>query len=241
MSAPRKTARRAQRAPVTSSPARALARGESGASADTAAPLVPATRDLARLRAAAKQCLACPAGELGSQTVFGAGSRSARLFLAGEQPGHEEDLAGEPFVGPAGRLLDRALERAEIPRSACYVTNVVKHFSYVWRGKRRIHQKPSLRVVRACRPWLEAELAAVQPQVLVCLGGTAAQSLMGPRFGVIENRGRAFETPWAAALTVTYHPSAILRMKDEARKEGFAALVSDLKFAYKLAQKPAAE
>jgi uracil-DNA glycosylase family protein len=200
---------------------------------DTAEPLVPNTRDLRRLRTAATRCLACPAGELGTQTVFGQGPAGAELFLIGEQPGNEEDLSGKPFVGPAGRLLDRALEQAEVPRESVYITNAVKHFSYVWRGKRRIHSKPSLRVVRACRPWLEAELQAVSPRVVTCLGATAAQSLMGPRFGVLANRGRAFQTQWGT-LTVTLHPSALLRMEDEPRHEAFEQLVSDLRFAHGL-------
>ncbi|HKU41059.1 MAG TPA: UdgX family uracil-DNA binding protein [Polyangiales bacterium] len=200
----------------------------------TAAPLVPDTRDLRRVRDAARGCLACPAGLLGTQTVFGAGPRSARLFLIGEQPGNEEDLSGKPFVGPAGRLLDKALEAAEVPRDEVYVTNAVKHFSYVWRGKRRIHAKPSLRVVRACRPWLEAELHSVAPRVVMCLGATAAQSLMGSRFGVLQNRGQAFQSQWGT-LTVTYHPSALLRMEDAPRREAFDQLVSDLRFAYGLA------
>jgi uracil-DNA glycosylase len=201
---------------------------------DTAAPLVPATRNLVALRDAARGCLACPAGELGTQTVFGEGLRTAKLCLVGEQPGNEEDLKGKPFVGPAGRLLDRALERAGIPRDDVYVTNAVKHFSYVWRGKRRLHQKPSVRVVRACRPWLEAELRAVQPEVVMCLGATAAQSLMGSRFTVLQNRGRAFQTDWGT-LTVSYHPSALLRMEDAPREEAFDALVSDLKLAHAIA------
>lgn len=202
---------------------------------DSAEPLVPVTSDVAKLRAAARSCLACPAGELGTQTVFGEGPKRAALFLAGEQPGNEEDLSGRPFIGPAGRLLDSALEKAGVAREQVYVTNVVKHFSFVWRGKRRLHAKPSLRVVRACRPWVEAELRAVAPRVVTCLGATAAQSLMGPRFGVLQNRGRAFRTTWGA-LTVTYHPSAILRMRDEEREAAFAALVSDLELANALAR-----
>jgi DNA polymerase len=157
--------------------------------------------------------------------------------LIGEQPGNEEDLAGKPFVGPAGRMLDKALAQAGIPRDSVYVTNAVKHFSYIWRGKRRLHSKPSLRVVRACRPWLEAELGAVAPHVVTCLGATAAQSLMGAKFGILQNRGRAFETTWGT-LTVTYHPSALLRMEDKPRAEAFDALVADLKFAYQLATRP---
>jgi uracil-DNA glycosylase len=201
---------------------------------DTAAPLVPHTKSLTTLRNVAKRCLACPAGELGTQTVFGEGPAKARLFLVGEQPGNEEDLQGKPFVGPAGKMLDKALEKAGVPRSEVYVTNAVKHFSYVWRGKRRLHSKPSVRVVRACRPWLEAELAAVSPATITCLGATAAQSMMGPKFGVLQNRGKAFESEWGQ-LTVTYHPSALLRMEDKPRAEAFEALVEDLKFAYGLA------
>lgn len=211
----------------------ALGSGRTIGTADSAAPLVPRSVDLNKLRGAARKCLACPAGELGTQTVFGEGPRTARLFLIGEQPGNEEDLSGKPFVGPAGRLLDRALAAAEIPREEVYVTNAVKHFSYVWRGKRRLHSKPSLRVVRACRPWLEAEMRAVSPAVVLCLGATAAQSLMGSKFGVLSNRGRAFETEWGR-LTVTYHPSALLRMEDEPRKEAFQQVVEDLKFAFEL-------
>lgn len=206
-------------------------------SEDTAAPLVPNTVSLPKLRGAAKECLACPAGELGTQTVFGEGPRHAALILVGEQPGNEEDLSGKPFVGPAGRMLDKALERANIPRDEIYVTNAVKHFSFVWRGKRRLHSKPSMRVIRACRPWLEAELKAVAPQVITCLGATAAQSLMGSKFGVLQNRGKSFDTDWNAKLTVTYHPSALLRMEDKPRAEAFEALVKDLKFAYDLAAK----
>lgn len=201
---------------------------------DTAAPLVPRSKSLTTVREAARHCLACPAGELGTQTVFGVGPKGAKLFMVGEQPGNEEDLSGKPFVGPAGKLLDRALAQAGVPRDEVYLTNAVKHFSYVWRGKRRIHSKPSLRVVRACHPWLEAELRAVSPAVVLCLGATAAQSMMGPRFTVLQNRGRAFKTEWGT-LTVTYHPSALLRMEDEPRAEAFDALVEDLKHAYAIA------
>lgn len=208
--------------------------GKTRSPADTAAPLVPHSRSLRTLRDAASRCLACPAGELGTQTVFGEGPAKAKLFLIGEQPGNEEDRQGKPFVGPAGKMLDKALAQARIPRSEVYVTNAVKHFSFVWRGKRRLHSKPSLRVVRACRPWLEAELAAVSPATITCLGATAAQSLMGPKFAVLQNRGKAFESPWGP-LTVTYHPSALLRMEDDPRAEAFDALVADLRFAYEFA------
>jgi uracil-DNA glycosylase len=207
-----------------------------GEHSDIAAPLVPAGADLPALREAAQACLACPAGELGTQTVFGEGRGDARLCLVGEQPGDEEDREGKPFVGPAGRVLDRALAEAAVPRDDLYVTNAVKHFMYIYRGKRRLHAKPSLRVVRACKPWLEAELKALRPEVVLCLGATAAQSFLGPRFSITRNRGRVFETPWAKAFIVTYHPSAILRMEDEPAARAYAELVQDLKLAYGIAR-----
>lgn len=201
----------------------------------SARPLVPAHADLAALREAARACLACPAGELGTQTVFGEGSHDARLCLVGEQPGDEEDRRGRPFVGPAGQLLDRALLEAEVPRDALYLTNAVKHFSYELRGKRRIHKKPHLRVMHACKPWLEAELQALRPEVILCLGATAAQTFLGPRFSITRNRGRVFETPWAKAFVVTYHPSAILRMEEAPAAQAYRELVADLALAWKLA------
>jgi uracil-DNA glycosylase family protein len=173
--------------------------------------------------------------ELGTQTVFGEGNTSARLCLVGEQPGDEEDRRGRPFVGPAGQVLDRALAEANVPREELYVTNAVKHFIYVYRGERRLHSKPSLRIVRACKPWLEAELKAVQPEVVLCLGATAAQSFMGSRFSITRNRGRVFETPWAKAFIVTYHPSAILRMEEGPAAQAYADLVADLKLAHQIA------
>ena len=202
---------------------------------DSAAPLVPARADLPALREAARACVACPPGELGGQTVFGEGRPDARLCLVGEQPGDEEDKQGRPFVGPAGQVLDRALAQAGVRRDEIYVTNAVKHFSFVYRGKRRLHSKPSLRVVRACKPWLEAELKAVQPDVVLCLGATAAQSFLGPRFSITRNRGRVFETPWAKAFIVTYHPSAILRMEDAPSAQAYEELVADLKLAHDIA------
>jgi DNA polymerase len=203
--------------------------------AETASSLVPQGANITALRDAARGCLACPAGELGGQTVFGEGRADARLCLVGEQPGDEEDRRGRPFVGPAGRVLDRALAEAGVPRDALYVTNAVKHFSFVYRGKRRIHSKPSLRVVRACKPWLDAELKAVQPEVVLCLGATAAQSFLGPRFSITRNRGRVFETPWAKAFIVTYHPSAILRMDEGPAADAYRDLVADLQRAWDLA------
>jgi uracil-DNA glycosylase len=200
--------------------------------------LVPSGADIATLREAARACLACAAGELGTQTVFGEGPSDAKLCLVGEQPGDEEDRRGRVFVGPAGQVLDRALAEAAVPRDKLYITNAVKHFSYVWQGKRRLHAKPSWLIVRACKAWLEAELAAVQPEVVLCLGATAAQSFLGPRFSITRNRGRVFETPWAKAFIVTYHPSAILRMDDAAAARAYAELVEDLKLAQRMASQP---
>ena len=208
---------------------------------ETAAPLIPEHADLATLAEAARACLACPAGQLGGQTVVGEGPSDARLCLIGEQPGDEEDKRGRPFVGPAGEVLDRALAEAAVPRAELYVTNAVKHFVYVYRGKRRLHSKPSLRVVQSCKPWLEAELTALRPTVVLCLGATAAQSLMGPRFSVTRNRGRVFEAPWAKATIVTFHPAAILRMEEGASARAYDALVADLRLAYRLATQPASD
>ncbi|MET0384595.1 MAG: UdgX family uracil-DNA binding protein [Polyangiales bacterium] len=198
---------------------------------DSAAPLVPPGADLGQLRAAAVGCRACPACELGSQVVFGEGPSDASLCLVGEQPGDEEDRQGRVFVGPAGQVLDRALKEAGVAREGLYVTNAVKHFSFIYRGKRRLHQKPHLRVVQACKPWLEAEVQALAPRTILCLGSTAAQSFLGPRFSVTRNRGRVFETPWAASFIVTYHPSAILRMEREPAEAAYRDLVADLTLA----------
>jgi probable DNA metabolism protein len=205
--------------------------------AEAAAPLVPPSRKLQDLRAAAAKCLACPLGEPATQTVFGEGAKHAKLCLVGEQPGDQEDLQGHPFVGPAGKVLDRALAELGIQRGDIYMTNAVKHFSYRPLGKKRLHQKPEWKHIEACRPWLRAELESVTPEVIVCLGATAAQSFLGRRFTVLKNRGRVFATPWAKAFLVTYHPSAILRMpSDEARDEAYAALVADLKLAQGIVQ-----
>jgi uracil-DNA glycosylase family protein len=209
---------------------------------DSAAEVVPHSRDLGVLAAAARDCQACPAAELGGHAVFGEGPADAGLCLIGEQPGDQEDKQGHPFVGPAGHVLDRALAQAGIERDSIYLTNAVKHFVFVWRGKRRLHSKPGLRVQRACKPWLEAELAALSPRVIVCLGATAAQALFGPRFSVLKNRGQ----PLAAAIApdaqcvVTYHPSALLRMDTaEAKEQAFDELVSDLRLAQRLESKVA--
>ena len=202
-----------------------------------AAPLVPSSRALSTLREAASHCLACPLGPPATQTVFGQGPRSARLCLVGEQPGNDEDLQGTPFVGPAGKMLDRALQEVGLPRSELYMTNAVKHFNYRPVGKKRLHAKPEWKHVEACRPWLRAELDAVKPKVVLCLGATAAQAFFGRRFTLLKNRGQVFETPWAPQVLVTYHPSAVLRMPDHAaRDEAYGALCEDLRKAMALAK-----
>ena len=181
---------------------------------------------------AARACRACRLWERGTQTVFGRGAKHARLMLIGEQPGDREDKVGKPFVGPAGQLLDEALEMAGIDRRTAYLTNVVKHFSWEERGKRRIHQKPKADEIRACRPWLEAELAAVEPELVVCLGATAAQALLGPSFRVTQERGRVLRSPLAPRVLATVHPSSILRAEDEeTREQEMQRFIADLTFA----------
>jgi DNA polymerase len=197
---------------------------------ESAARYVPTRPTLPKLRTAAAGCRACPLWETATQTVFGEGAATAAALFVGEQPGDQEDLAGRPFVGPAGRLLDEALELAGVDRSAAYVTNAVKHFKWEARGKRRIHAKPTWSEQIACRPWLEAELAVVQPAVLVCLGATAAQSLLGKQFRVTKERGRWLDSDLAPHVTATIHPSAILRQRDtESRHKEMDAFVSDLR------------
>jgi uracil-DNA glycosylase len=183
-----------------------------------AAALIPDRPTLPKLKKAAANCRACPLWENATQTVFGEGSKDAEIVLVGEQPGDQEDLAGRPFVGPAGRLLDDALEEAGIDRKLAYVTNVVKHFKWQPRGKRRIHQKPNAAEVAACRPWLEAELDIVKPKVLVCLGATAAQALLGRQFRVSKDRGVPVESDLAPVVMATVHPSSILRAEDRDRE-----------------------
>jgi DNA polymerase len=196
----------------------------------TAAPLVPDNPTLTNLRKAAAGCNACPLWKTGTQTVFGEGSNRARVVLVGEQPGNDEDLAGKPFVGPAGRLLDQVLEEAGIDRQQAYVTNAVKHFKWEPRGKRRIHKKPNAREIAACRPWLEAELAVLQPEVLVCLGATAAQALLGRDFRVSQQHGQFVPSPLAPHVLATVHPSAVLRAPDdEARHAARRQMVDDLR------------
>jgi uracil-DNA glycosylase len=195
----------------------------------TAAALVPAQPTLPKLREAAAGCKACPLHQTGTQTVFGEGSTSAEVMFVGEQPGDREDLEGRPFVGPAGRLFDQALEDAGIDRSLAYVTNAVKHFKWTPRGKRRIHQKPNWNEITACRPWLEAELAVVKPSVLVPMGAVAAQALLGKQFRVTRERGRPVESELAPVVIATIHPSAILRAQDDDREREYKALVDDLR------------
>jgi uracil-DNA glycosylase len=197
---------------------------------ETAAPPVPARPTIRKLQEAARDCRACPLWKTGTQTVFGEGSRHARVIFVGEQPGNDEDLAGKPFVGPAGKLLDKALIEAGIQRDEVYVTNVVKHFKWEPRGKRRIHKKPSGREIAACRPWLEAELEVLQPKVLVCLGATAAQALLGKEFRVSQRRGEFVESKLAEHVVATVHPSSILRAPDdETRHSEMARFIEDLK------------
>jgi uracil-DNA glycosylase len=195
---------------------------------ETAAPLIPPRPTLKKLKEAADGCKACPLWKTGTRTVFGEGSTRAEVMFVGEQPGDQEDRAGAPFVGPAGKLLDQALEEAGIDRSLAYVTNVVKHFKWKAQGKRRIHQKPNWSEIAACRPWLDAELAVVQPHVLVCLGATAAQALLGRTFRVTQQRGRPVESPLAPVVLATVHPSSILRAGDD-RDAELAAFVGDLR------------
>jgi uracil-DNA glycosylase len=195
----------------------------------TAAEFVPAARDLPSLREAVQSCRGCDLYLAATQAVFGEGLRRARVMLVGEQPGDSEDIAGRPFVGPAGHLLDDALTAAGIPRADAYVTNAVKHFKFERRGKRRIHDKPTYYQVKACRPWLEAELEAIRPPILVLLGATAAQSLLGSAFRVTQHRGEVLSTPHAQFTFATVHPSSVLRAPDEdARRAAREAFFADV-------------
>jgi uracil-DNA glycosylase family protein len=183
-----------------------------------------------KLRAAAADCKACDLWKIGTQTVFGEGKQSSLIMFIGEQPGDKEDLAGRPFVGPAGALLDKALDEAGIDRAKVYVTNVVKHFKWEPRGKRRIHKKPNGVEITACRPWLEAEIDAIKPRAIICLGATAAQAVISPKFRVSVQRGQFVKSELAEYVTATVHPSSILRAPtDEARREERARFVNDLK------------
>jgi uracil-DNA glycosylase family protein len=191
----------------------------------TAASLIPPRPTLPTLRGAAQECHACPLWQRGTQTVFGEGAPNAEVMLVGEQPGDEEDRQGRPFVGPAGRLLDRLLGEAGIDRRQLYVTNTVKHFKWVERGRRRLHEKPNAAEITACAPWLAAEIAVVGPRVLVCLGATAAQALLGRDFRVRRQRGQFLPSPLAEYVMATVHPSAVLRSPDEETREREEALL----------------
>jgi len=211
-------------------------KGSKDGSVDTArsaAPFVPETTSLRALDAAAHGCRGCDLYKTATQVVFGAGPKRARVMFIGEQPGDQEDRQGEPFVGPAGAMLDKALEAAGIPRRDVYVTNAVKHFKWEPRGKRRIHKKPRMSEIKACRPWLEAELRAIHPEVIVLLGATAAQSVMGAQFKLMANRGKVIRGEMGRVVA-TIHPSAVLRAPDPAgRRAAYASLVADLKVVAK--------
>ena len=208
----------------------------------TAASYIPMDPTLAKLVEAARGCKACNLWKRATQTVFGEGARHARVMLVGEQPGDKEDLLGKPFVGPAGKLLDKCLEAAGIERSQVYVTNAVKHFKWEPRGKRRIHKKPNTLEIAACRPWLDAEIAAVQPQAIVCLGATAAQALLGSQFKVSKQRGSLLSSPLAPLVMATLHPSSMLRAPDdETRHREIERFTDDLRvLAHALRERRAA-
>jgi DNA polymerase len=223
-----------------------LKRGKSGSSETTdgefptASAFLPESRSLPRLRDAAAGCRGCPLYKNATQTVFGEGSREARLMLVGETPGDQEDLAGHPFVGPSGRLLDECLEAAGVDRAEVYVTNAVKHFKWEPRGKRRLHKKPSARESAACRPWFLAELEAVEPHTIVCLGATAAQAILGRDFRLTRDHGKPQSSPAASDerpsrwVVATWHPSAVLRAPTpEDRRERKQTMIADLKAAVK--------
>ena len=196
-------------------------------------------KSLKELREDARSCQDCPLWANATQTVFGAGDPHARVMLVGEQPGDEEDKKGLPFVGPAGRLLDRALEAAGVERAHLYVTNAVKHFKWQLRGKRRLHKTPAQREIDACHQWLEGEIQAVRPHVIVALGATAAKALIGPQFKVSVDRGRFVDSPLARHVFATFHPSALLRLREEEEKEAaLEQLVKDLKLINKALERP---
>jgi len=197
-------------------------------------PELPERPSLEAYREAAAHCRACDLWKTGTQTVFGEGKREARVVFVGEQPGDQEDRAGRPFVGPAGRVLDEALAEAGIDRETVYVTNAVKHFKWRAAGKRRLHEKPNRREVAACRLWLDAELAILRPQVVVCLGATAAQALIAPAFRVTRERGKLIDSPLAPHVIATVHPSSILRAPEETRADEMRSFVADLKVVAKV-------
>ncbi|MGH7907180.1 MAG: UdgX family uracil-DNA binding protein [Candidatus Binataceae bacterium] len=200
--------------------------------ASSAADFLPADQNLTSLKDAAVNCRGCDLWREATQTVFGEGLAKARMIMVGEQPGDKEDLAGKPFVGPAGRLLDRALDEAGIARQEVYVTNAVKHFKWQARGKLRIHKKPGAREIAACRPWLAAEIGAVKPRVIVAMGSTAAQSIFGRDFKLTQHRGEFIDSPLAPCVIATVHPSAILRAPDEeSRHDAMKRFIGELRIA----------
>jgi DNA polymerase len=204
----------------------------------SASEFLPRSRTLSALRTAAPMCQGCDLYLHATRTVFGEGPQDAKVILVGEQPGDQEDRAARPFVGPAGRILDESLEEAGIRRDEVYVTNAVKHFKFTMQGKRRLHKKPGARELAACRPWLEAELEAIHPLAIVCMGATAAQSLLGREFRITQQRGEFIESHWASLVMATYHPSAILRAPEKEQRDRLRAdFVSDLR---KLAERLAA-
>ena len=205
------------------------------ATKDSAAPFVPPKHTLPILAKAVQKCRGCPLYANATQAVFGEGKPHARILFIGEQPGDKEDLAGHPFIGPAGQMLDQCLQAAGIDRAEAYVTNAVKHFKWKPAGKRRLHDKPSMREIRACRPWLDAEIDALHPALIVTLGATAAQSLLGPAFRVTKQRGQRIDAPNLPPILTTIHPSAILRARtSEDRHRETEAFIADLKAARKL-------
>jgi uracil-DNA glycosylase family protein len=205
---------------------------------NTAAPFVPDNPTIPKLRAAAADCKGCDLWKRGTQTVFGEGGPQPRVMFVGEQPGDQEDIQGRPFVGPAGKILDKALEEAGIDRKEVYVTNAVKHFKWEPRGKRRIHKKPNSLEITACKPWIEAEIEALHPDVIVCLGATAAQSLLGRQFKVSVQRGQWIESPLAPFVMATVHPSSLLRAPDdETRRRETERFIADLKRVHEALEK----
>jgi DNA polymerase len=204
----------------------------------TASSLIPAQPTFPKLREAAANCRACELWKRGTQTVFGEGGSKARVMLVGEQPGDQEDIQGRPFVGPAGKILDKALEEAGINRDEVYVTNAVKHFKWEPRGKRRIHKKPNSMEITACKPWIEAEIDVLKPDVIVCLGATAAQALLGREFRVSTQRGTWVSSPLAPFVLATVHPSSLLRAPDEeTRRVETKRFVEDLRLVYQALEK----
>jgi uracil-DNA glycosylase family protein len=205
---------------------------------ETAAPLIPPRATISKLQAVAAECKACHLWQNATQTVFGEGKQRSTVMFVGEQPGDKEDLSGHPFVGPAGALLDKALDEAGIDRTKVYVTNVVKHFKWEPRGKKRIHKKPNGAEITACRPWLEAEINVIKPLAIVCLGATAAQAIIGPKFRVTAQRTLPVQSDLAPLVTATVHPSSILRAQgDDARHQEMQQFVDDLKKIWKAIEK----